>query len=174
MDVTEGPETGPLHCYRCSYDWFPRGDVKPKRCPNCRSVKWENPQLHVQCLRCGHRWNSQNGSPVRCPSCGSKCWNTPPLTHDCVQCGRGWVSGTGRRPSRCPFCGSKSWDAQKQVPRKSFKTPEPKVNVEIEQRIIESYRRGLTCVEISKEDSIPFGVVLSVVKKTLAGQTIRV
>lgn len=174
MDVTDRSYFSPLHCYRCSYEWFPRGEALPKRCPSCRSVKWNNPHLNVQCLRCGHKWNSQNGSPVRCPGCGSKCWNTPPKTHDCNQCGRGWTSGSGRRPSRCPFCGSKTWDVQKQRPRKSFKTPETKVDPELERKIIESYRRGNTCVDISKVDDIPYSIVLAVVKKSLTGKSVRV
>lgn len=174
MDVTGRSYVFPLHCYRCSYEWFPRGETPPKRCPNCRSVKWDNPHLNVQCLRCGHKWNSQNGNPVRCPGCGSKCWNTPPTSHDCIQCGRGWTSGSGRRPSRCPFCGSRSWDTQKQVPRRSFKTPEPRVDPDLERLIIDSYRKGGTCVDISKEQGIPYSVVLTVVKRFLTGKTVRV
>ena len=29
-------------------------------------------------MRCGHTWNSHDGSPKRCPSCGSRLWDVEP------------------------------------------------------------------------------------------------
>ena len=71
------PLSSLLRCARCSYEWIPRKDQLPKRCPKCRSIKWNDPHLRVTCLRCGHTWNSHNGAPKRCPSCplcSSKDW----------------------------------------------------------------------------------------------------
>ena len=78
------PISSLLRCARCSYEWIPRKDELPKRCPKCRSIKWNDSHLRVTCLRCGHTWNSHNGSPKRCPSCGTHQWNTPPRSYTCA------------------------------------------------------------------------------------------
>lgn len=30
-----------LHCKRCGHKWIPRGNSKPKRCPDCNSPYWD-------------------------------------------------------------------------------------------------------------------------------------
>lgn len=32
-------------CFKCNHQWFKRGDIPPKRCPNhsCRTLKWGRP-----------------------------------------------------------------------------------------------------------------------------------
>lgn len=32
-------EVKKVHCFRCSYDWFPKGEFV-RRCPNCNSYCW--------------------------------------------------------------------------------------------------------------------------------------
>ncbi len=154
----------PMHCCRCSYDWFPRGSELPKRCPECRSVKWNSPNLLVECLRCGHKWNSQKGDPKRCPSCGSKCWNVPPKTHTCIQCGHEWTSSSDCRPGRCPKCGTKYWDSQKQESKRSSKRSSVAGDIGLEERIMELHAEGLTTVEIAIRTGAPCSVVIETVR----------
>lgn len=32
-------------CFKCNHQWFKRGDIPPRRCPNhsCRTLKWGRP-----------------------------------------------------------------------------------------------------------------------------------
>ena len=39
------PLSSLLRCARCSYEWTPRKDELPKRCPKCRSIKWPHVEL---------------------------------------------------------------------------------------------------------------------------------
>jgi hypothetical protein len=29
---------------RCGHEWLPRGDEKPRVCPNCKSPNWDRPK----------------------------------------------------------------------------------------------------------------------------------
>ena len=155
----------PMHCCRCSYDWFPRGSELPKRCPECRSVKWNSPNLLVECLRCGHKWNSQKGNPKRCPSCGSKCWNVPPKTHRCIQCGHEWTSSSDCRPGRCPECGTKYWDSMKQETKRTVKRSAASEDRDLEENILKLHSQGLSTVEIAIRTGAPCSVVIETVKE---------
>jgi predicted Zn-ribbon and HTH transcriptional regulator len=33
-----------FRCERCQHEWFPRGPVKPKVCPKCKSPYWDTPK----------------------------------------------------------------------------------------------------------------------------------
>jgi DNA-directed RNA polymerase subunit RPC12/RpoP len=162
--MAERESVTPMHCCRCSYDWFPRGSELPKRCPECRSIKWNSPNLLAECLRCGHKWNSHRGNPQRCPNCGSKCWNVPPKEHVCVRCGGRWTASNDRRPGKCPYCGSRYWDSEKDEPEKSSKGAQSKLGPEAESRIAELYAKGVPAVKISISLGIPFSLVQGVVR----------
>ncbi len=153
----------PMHCCRCNYDWFPRGDELPKRCPECRSVKWNSPSLPIECLRCGHRWNSQKGSPLRCPFCGSKCWNVPPKRNVCMQCGFEWTSFNANRPGKCPECGSRSWDSESKDLRQPAKQA-LKIDGSTRKKIYDLDRKGASCVQIAMETGVSCSAIMSMLK----------
>ena len=155
----------PMHCCRCSYDWFPRGSELPKRCPECRSVKWNSPNLLVECLRCGHKWNSQKGSPKRCPNCGSKCWNIPPKSHTCIECGHTWTSSSDCRPGRCPRCGTKHWDSARQEGKRATKRSAAAKEEGLADRIMEMHARGTSVVEIAIRTGAPCSIVIETIKE---------
>ncbi len=164
----------PMHCCRCSYDWFPRGSELPKRCPECRSVKWNSPNLLVECLRCGHKWNSQKGSPKRCPSCGSKCWNVPPKKHVCIECGREWTSTSDARPGRCPFCGTKYWDAARQASKRMLKRSAVTENSALKNEIRRLHDLGETVVQIAIRTGAPCSVVIETLKAKAPEERARI
>lgn len=31
-------------CQRCGYEWVPRSDTRPTKCPKCFEVEWDTPQ----------------------------------------------------------------------------------------------------------------------------------
>ena len=33
-----------LECLRCGHKWRPRGESKPKSCPNCKQYSWDTPK----------------------------------------------------------------------------------------------------------------------------------
>ena len=153
---------GPLVCSRCSYRWVQRKDALPKRCPRCRSVKWNEPDLRVTCLRCGHSWNSHDGSPKRCPKCGSHQWNVPLRTFKCLRCGNVWESKGSRSPKRCPACCSRQWNVE---PEPESSDEGDRRDAETEKAILSAYRAGKGCVDISIELGVPYSVVRDVVSK---------
>ncbi len=158
--ATQYHQDGRLLCVRCSYEWMPRKEQLPKRCPKCRSVKWNESHLRVSCRRCGHEWNSHDGNPSRCPSCGSYKWNEPLNSFTCKRCGNSWTAKGGKVPRRCPGCYSRSWNREPE-PEQDKK---PEVGAEIESKIIDLYRAGKGCVDISISMGLPFGVVRGVIR----------
>ena len=146
------PLSSLLRCARCSYEWTPRKDELPKRCPKCRSIKWNDSHLRVTCLRCGHTWNSHNGSPKRCPSCGTHQWNTPPRSYTCKRCGYSW----------------NAVDIQKTGPSA------PEVDAVLEGLILGEYRKGRSCVDISISQGIPYSLVFEIVKRNSTANNIKV
>ncbi len=161
-----------LKCARCSYVWTPRGDDNPKRCPKCRSIKWNNPELKVTCLRCNHTWNSHKGVPKRCPSCGTHQWNVPPQEFTCKRCGYVWHSKGSRIPCRCPMCTTRTWaqDVDELGHRKSKKQAGP-ADGAYDELILKEYRRGLSCVDISIARNIPYSTVYDVVRRNSRAAT---
>lgn len=166
----EKATSGTLSCARCSYIWIPRKEELPKRCPKCRSIKWNNPNLKITCLRCGHSWNSHNGTPKRCPSCGTHQWNVPPQEHECKRCGYVWHSKGRKVPCRCPMCTSRSWsqDIDEFEEKSKRHAEEDSLYDEI---IMKGYRSGMSCVDISILNSIPYSKVYSVIRKNLSATT---
>lgn len=154
-----------LTCARCSYIWIPRKEELPNRCPKCRSIKWNNPNLKITCLRCGHSWNSHNGTPKRCPSCGTHQWNVPPNEYECKRCGYVWHSKGRKTPCRCPMCTSRTWFQEEDV-NEPKKNPRAKhEDHSCDDLIMSEYRRGMSCVNISISNNIPYSKVYSVIRK---------
>lgn len=148
---------GTLTCVRCSYEWIPRKAELPKRCPRCRSIKWNDEHLRVTCLRCQHTWNSHDGNPKRCPKCGSHQWNVPPRSFQCKRCGNSWESKGSKVPKRCPACYSRNWNVE---PSPDDAPPRaPSVDSDLEDAVIEMYRKGNGCVSISIDLGIPYSTV---------------
>lgn len=165
--VLASTENRRLTCVRCSYEWIPRKDQLPKRCPRCRLVKWNDAHLKVTCLRCDHTWNSHDGSPKRCPKCGSHQWNVPPNLFTCKRCGNVWESRSSKVPRKCAGCGSRLWDV----------VPEPYEEVRAEARpheareaeVLEAYRKGRGCIDIAISLGVPYSVVRDTVKRSNPG-----
>ncbi len=153
-----------LRCSRCSYEWVPRKDGAPKRCPKCRSIKWNMPYLTVRCKRCGHQWNSHNGSPKRCPECGTHQWNVPPKSYTCKRCEYTWNSKGNKMPKRCPVCSSKDWNTDRVLPERRIRTVSYELDDAMLYSIIDNYRKGLSCVDISIACRVPYSVVFGVVR----------
>lgn len=163
-----------LKCSRCAYEWIPRKAEAPKRCPKCRSIKWNMPYLTVTCKRCGHQWNSHNGSPKRCPVCGTHQWNVPPKTYSCRRCGYTWNAKGSRIPKRCPVCSSKDWNVEREASEHRSKRATYEMDEETYNSIIESYRKGFSCVDISIRCNIPYSVVYGVIRKHSSNTDIKV
>ena len=91
-----------------------RGSEPPKKCPVCRSTRWDEPKLHrFACYRCGHVWRNRAHHPVRCPKCQSSKWDQPALRLQCRRCGYRWVPRSGRSSEDvriCPSCKSSRWN----------------------------------------------------------------
>ena len=109
-----GDETGLLRCSQCDHEWVMRGSEPPKKCPVCRSTRWDEPKLHrFACYRCGHVWRNRADHPVRCPKCQSSKWDQPALRLQCRRCGYRWVPRSGRSSEDvriCPSCKSSRWN----------------------------------------------------------------
>lgn len=172
MSSERAPMSSTLTCTRCSYIWIPRKSELPKRCPKCRSIKWNDHDLKVACLRCGHVWNSHNGSPKRCPSCGTHQWNVAPKEYSCKRCGYNWVSKGRKQPKRCPMCTSRGWSTDSDPPNSRASRNE--TDREFEDFVMKEYRRGCSCVDISISNNLPYSKVYSVVRRTLATINIKV
>ncbi len=165
-------QPGHLCCVRCSYEWMPRKEQLPKRCPNCRSVKWNEANLRVTCMRCEHTWNSHDGNPKRCPNCGSHQWNVPPRSFTCKRCSKTWESKGNKIPKRCPSCFSKRWNIDRDM--ETITNNDPNDSSEDEESIRKLYRKGLGCVDISIELGLPYGLVRAVIIKDNPGTVPRV
>ena len=163
-----------LKCSRCSYSWVPRRDKAPERCPRCRSVKWNMPQLTVTCKRCGYTWNSHTGNPKRCPECGSHQWNVPPKSYVCKRCGSTWNTKGGKIPKRCPSCSSKEWDREKEVEVKPPRRMVFELDDDTYKTIVDHYRKGMSCVDISIQCDIPYSVVYQAIRDHIPNREIKV
>ena len=163
-----------LKCSRCSYSWVPRRDKAPDRCPRCRSVKWNMPHLSVTCKRCNYTWNSHTGSPKRCPECGSHQWDVPPKTYMCKRCGNKWNAKGGKTPRRCPSCSSKEWDRDREPDERATRRTTFDVDDGMRKRIIESYRKGKSCVDISIDMAVPYSAVHHVIRDHIPNRDINV
>jgi len=163
-----------LKCSRCTYTWVPRREEPPKRCPRCRSIKWDMPELTVTCTRCNHTWNSHNGSPKRCPECGSHQWNVPPNSYTCKRCNETWVVKGSRVPKRCPSCSSRDWNLDNSSSDGKVDRNENALDEEKFKRVIECYRHGMSCVEISIEMGIPYNLVYTAVRSHIPNRDIKV
>ncbi len=79
----------------------------------------------------------------------------------CKRCKKSWESKGSRIPKRCPSCFSKKWDMECEV-------EEPIVigndtNKELKNTILDAYRKGMGCVEISISLAIPYSLVRNVI-----------
>lgn len=105
---------GLLRCNQCDHEWSMRGPSPPKKCPVCRSTRWDQPKLHrFACYRCGHVWRNRAEHPDRCPGCQSKMWDQPALKLQCRRCGYRWIPRRGRSSDEvrmCPSCKSPRWN----------------------------------------------------------------
>ncbi|MBP5734334.1 MAG: hypothetical protein J6W53_00725 [Candidatus Methanomethylophilaceae archaeon] len=63
-------------CLVCGHAWKSRGRTLPRRCPKCRSTRWNaRVREELECLRCHHRWVPRGaGVPMNCPRCKSMYW----------------------------------------------------------------------------------------------------
>lgn len=162
----DGDSDSRLRCSRCLYEWVPRKDSPPLRCPRCRSVKWSDQSLRLECRRCGHVWNSRDGNPKRCPSCGSYRWMDEPRGFECARCGYSWESKTSKVPSRCPSCFSRAWSDE---PAEEAVA----VDTSLDGPIAEMHREGRSCVEISIGLGISYARARSAVERLFPGMHIR-
>lgn len=158
-----------LTCVRCSYRWIPRKDELPKRCPKCRSTKWDDAHLCVNCVRCGYSWNSHDGNPKRCPKCGSHRWNIPPNNYTCKRCGRTWESRSGKVSKACPSCHSHLWSVSRE-PEEIVDSPNFAI---YEKDILSLYRQGKGCVDIAVCLNVPYSTVREIVSREYRGSKIR-
>lgn len=162
-----GSAEGSLRCSRCQYEWVPRRDTLPLRCPRCRSVKWNEQTLRLECRRCGHVWNSRDGDPRRCPACGSYRWKDEPKMYECRRCGYRWEAKTSKKPARCPACFSRAWSDDRRDEQDAA------VDMSMDARIKELRGSGKGCVEISIELGIPYARVRSSVERLFPGMPVR-
>lgn len=65
-------------CLVCGHTWRSRGEGNPRRCPACRSLRWNRGERELRCAVCGYEWLSRTkGTPKRCPRCQSAKWRGP-------------------------------------------------------------------------------------------------
>ena len=112
--------------------------------------------------------------PKRCPECGSHQWNVPPKTYVCKRCGNTWNSKGGKTPKRCPSCSSKDWDRERDVETKNGGRAAFEMDDEMFRSIVEKYRHGMSCVDISISCSIPYSVVYQVIRNHIPNREIKV
>lgn len=150
-----------LSCCRCGYSWLPRKDEVPKRCPSCRSIKWNMPDLKMECTRCNHVWYAHHDIPHRCPSCGSAKWQEPLQQFSCPHCGHKWLPKGGRPPKRCPNCAFRDWN----VSRRDTGANDPYTDEQMNM-VEDLLRNGYNPVQISMEMKIPYSIVLGYINGT--------
>lgn len=167
VGVMGGDAENVLKCSRCQYEWTPRRDSLPLRCPRCRSVKWNEQTLRLECRRCGHVWNSRDGDPKRCPACGSYRWMDEPKMYECRRCGYRWEAKSSKKPARCPSCFSRAWSDDRRDEQ------DPAVDTSMDARISELHGKGVGCVGISIELGIPYARVRSSVERLFPGMPVR-
>lgn len=102
-----------LHCNQCDHDWLKRSEGLPKRCPVCRSLKWNEEKIpQYVCHRCNHVWKART-KPNKCPKCQSVKWNVSVHKLQCRRCGYKWTTRDGRTSDdvkTCPSCKSRKWN----------------------------------------------------------------
>lgn len=126
-------------CLQCGYRWS-HPTKTPSKCPNCKSVKWnEEPEGDFcsvgggTCELCGCTFWTGALQAHFCPNCGSSKWdenqcalqsspNAKPAArfkkYECLDCGYVWASSMQSRPKRCPnrknqkgrYCGSRNFE----------------------------------------------------------------
>lgn len=102
-----------LHCNQCDHEWLKRSEGPPKRCPVCRSPKWNEEKMpQYACHKCGHVWKART-DPKKCPKCQSVKWNVSVHKLQCRRCGYKWTTRHGRTSDdvkTCPSCKSRKWN----------------------------------------------------------------
>jgi predicted Zn-ribbon and HTH transcriptional regulator len=110
----EGTAPEALRCNQCDHEWIKRSAGQPKRCPVCKTSKWNETKVPQQaCHRCGHVFRIRTESPLKCPKCQSAKWNIPAYKLQCRRCGHRWISRGERRSDEvriCPSCKSGKWN----------------------------------------------------------------
>lgn len=101
-------------CFKCGYAWISKSKVRSKRCPRCRSSRWDVPDLKGRsCKFCGHIWQMKNPNEP-CPECGKKQMESfTDKTLHCNQCDHEWVRRLVKLPKKCPLCHSADWNKPK-------------------------------------------------------------
>ena len=67
-ETSAAPEAYMLYCYSCGHAWYPRDEKLPKRCPRCRSSRWDHPlKKETKCKFCGYEWRLTSINE-KCPS----------------------------------------------------------------------------------------------------------
>ena len=97
-------------CLVCGNMWDidPEKREKPKKCPSCTSIMWNNSGLkRHRCKQCSHMWMSKLDSPLACPKCRSKLWDKEMEKLICRSCGFEWNHRADKGPlEKCPDCQS--------------------------------------------------------------------
>ena len=133
------------------------------------------PYLNLTCKRCGYQWSSHNGNPKRCPQCGTHHWDTEPWVFTCKRCGNTWVAKGNSIPKRCPACSSREWDKEEDELRANGGgRRQYQVSDELYQSIIDSYRKGMSCVDIAIAFDIPYSKVYSAVRNAMPNREIKI
>ncbi len=114
MTDSDVPEERPAFCFRCGHIWLPQTSKRPKRCPRCRTARWDVPEKKDRpCKFCGEEFCMQDFS-TPCPVCGRL--QTEGLTDRssrCNQCDYEWTRKYDEYPEKCPLCRSANWDKPK-------------------------------------------------------------
>ncbi len=118
-------------CQKCGNKWASPGgkSFRPKRCPNCKDVNWDEPLIESCglgggiCDICGCQFVTEILKDKFCPNCGSIGWNSGQevrvsrpvaghrFTHCCKKCGKVWNSHL-EKPNRCPKCQTTLWNRE--------------------------------------------------------------
>lgn len=100
-----------LRCNQCDHEWVKRADPMPKKCPVCRSFRWNEEKIpQLTCRRCGHMWRMRENKPRKCPKCQSEKWDVPSYKLQCRRCGYKWITGKASEDvEMCPSCKSRKW-----------------------------------------------------------------
>lgn len=107
---THSVEESSAYCYRCGHYWNLRGEAMPKRCPRCRSSRWDVPEERQIRCSCGMTWTLTDSKQC-CPSCGKGVRGVQVLTKlHCNRCEYDWFPRSATMPTRCPLCRSKQWN----------------------------------------------------------------
>lgn len=103
-----------LHCNQCDHEWLKRSKDLPKKCPVCRTSKWNDERIPIHtCRKCGYMWRTRSENPNKCPKCQSKKWDVTAHKLQCRRCGHRWVTQEGRTSDEvriCPSCKSRKWN----------------------------------------------------------------